>query len=40
MLGVGLRYTLSVENRLNFRLDYAWGEDDEPGFHISKGEAF
>jgi outer membrane protein assembly factor BamA len=38
--GLGLRYTLSVENKLNFRLDYAWGEDDESGFYISMGEAF
>lgn len=38
--GVGLRWTLSAENRLNLRLDYAWGEDDESGFYVSMGEAF
>lgn len=38
--GVGLRYTLSAENRLNFRLDYAWGQDDESGFYIAMGESF
>jgi outer membrane protein assembly factor BamA len=38
--GIGLRYTLNVANRLNFRLDYAWGENDESGFYISMGEAF
>ena len=38
--GVGLRYMLSVENRLNFRLDFAWGEDDESGLYVSMGESF
>jgi outer membrane protein assembly factor BamA len=38
--GFGLRYTLNVENQLNFRIDYAWGENDDEGFYISMGEAF
>jgi len=38
--GVGLRFRLNVENRINFRVDYAWGENDEEGFYVSVGEAF
>lgn len=38
--GIGLRYTLNMENKMNFRFDYAWGSDDEEGFYVSVGEAF
>lgn len=38
--GVGLRYLLHAENRVNFRVDYAWGEDGEKGFYVSISEAF
>ncbi|MDF7799133.1 BamA/TamA family outer membrane protein [Pontiellaceae bacterium B1224] len=38
--GLGLRYMLNVENKMNFRLDYAWGTGDESGFYMSVGEAF
>ena len=38
--GVGLRYVLHEANRVNFRIDYAWGEDDEEGLYVSMREAF
>jgi outer membrane protein assembly factor BamA len=38
--GVGLRYVLHEENRVNFRVDYAWGEDDDSGYYVSMSEAF
>jgi outer membrane protein assembly factor BamA len=38
--GVGLRYVLHKENRVNFRVDYAWGEDDDSGYYVSMTEAF
>jgi hemolysin activation/secretion protein len=38
--GIGFRYMLNVENKMNFRFDYAWGSDDEEGFYVSVGEAF
>jgi len=38
--GVGLRYVLHKENRVNFRVDYAWGEDDDSGYYVSMSEAF
>lgn len=37
--GVGLRWRLTDENRLNFRIDYGRGRDDET-LIISVGEAF
>jgi len=39
-VGLGLRFVLHKETRQTFRIDYAWGEDDEDGFYISIGEAF
>ena len=38
--GIGFRYLLNTENKMNFRFDYAWGSDDEEGFYVSVGEAF
>ncbi len=38
--GIGLRYVLHEENRVNFRVDYAWGEDDDSGYYVSMSEAF
>lgn len=38
--GLGFRYMLSEENKMNFRFDYAWGSRDERGFYIGVGEAF
>ncbi len=38
--GFGFRYVLHEENRVNFRVDFAWGEDDEDGFYVSVSEAF
>jgi outer membrane protein assembly factor BamA len=37
--GVGLRWRLTEKFRVNFRIDYAWGKDDEV-LLISVGEAF
>lgn len=37
--GVGLRWRLTDEFRVNFRLDYAWGKDDDV-LLIAVGEAF
>ncbi|WP_455196723.1 BamA/TamA family outer membrane protein [Kaarinaea lacus] len=38
--GLGLRYVLHKENRVNFRVDFAWGEDDDSGYYVSMMEAF
>ncbi|WP_455208875.1 hypothetical protein, partial [Kaarinaea lacus] len=38
--GLGLRYVLHEENRVNFRVDFAWGEDDDSGYYVSMTEAF
>ncbi len=38
--GAGVRYLLSEEDGVNFRLDFAAGNDDNPGFYIGIGEAF
>ncbi len=38
--GVGIRYVLQEANRVNFRVDFAVGEDDEDGFYVSISEAF
>jgi hypothetical protein len=37
--GVGLRWRLTDDNRINFRIDYGWGRDDDT-LTISVGEAF
>jgi hypothetical protein len=37
--GVGLRWRLTRQNRLNFRIDYALGRDDD-SLIISVGDAF
>jgi len=37
--GVGLRWRLTEKFRVNFRVDYAWGQDDEV-LLVSVGEAF
>ena len=38
--GVGVRLRLHQANRVNLRVDFAWGEDDEDGFYVSLREAF
>jgi outer membrane protein assembly factor BamA len=38
--GVGIRYALHAENKVNFRVDFAWGEDDQDGVYVSVSEAF
>lgn len=38
--GLGLRIRLQAKNRINFRIDYAWGEEDQDGFYIGMQEAF
>lgn len=38
--GIGVRYALHEKNKMNFRVDFAWGEDDESGFYVSAREAF
>ena len=38
--GVGLRFLLTKENRINFRIDYAWGKDGSKGLYVGVGEAF
>jgi len=38
--GMGLRIVLQKTNRMNLRIDYAWGEQDEQGAYVSVGEAF
>jgi hypothetical protein len=37
--GGGVRFVLHEENRVNFRVDYARGADDD-GLYVSIGEAF
>jgi len=39
-VGIGLRFVLHKETRQTFRIDYAWGKDDEDGLYVSVGEAF
>ncbi len=38
--GIGFRYVLHEENRVNFRVDFAFGENDDDGFYVSIKEAF
>jgi outer membrane protein assembly factor BamA len=38
--GVGIRYLLSRQNPINFRIDYAWGKAGSKGVHVGVGEAF
>ena len=37
--GVGVRFLLAKQNRINLRFDYAWGQDSS-AFYIGLGEAF
>jgi outer membrane protein assembly factor BamA len=39
-VGVGLRFMLHKETRQTYRIDYAWGTDDESGLYVAIGEAF
>ncbi len=39
-VGLGLRYMISTEKRVNFRADYAWGVNGNDGFYIGVMEAF
>jgi hypothetical protein len=38
-IGLGARFLVATENRINVRVDYAWGEDSQ-ALYISVGEAF
>jgi hemolysin activation/secretion protein len=38
--GAGIRFRLHQENRVNFRVDYAVGENDQDGFYVGVMEAF
>ena len=38
--GIGVRFLVAKENRINFRIDYAWGKDGNGGLYIGVGEAF
>jgi hypothetical protein len=38
--GAGIRFRLNQENRVNFRVDYAIGENDQDGFYVGVMEAF
>jgi outer membrane protein assembly factor BamA len=38
--GLGVRYLLAKQNRVNFRLDYAWGKAGNRGLYVGVGEAF
>lgn len=38
--GVGLRYRLSQDEKINLRLDYGIGESGSSGFYLTIGEAF
>ncbi|NNE55414.1 MAG: BamA/TamA family outer membrane protein [Flavobacteriales bacterium] len=38
--GLGLRYMLDVEKKINIRLDYAQGEGGSSGWYVTFGEAF
>jgi len=37
--GIGLRFTLATENRINLLVDYAWGRGSS-AFYVGLGEAF
>ncbi len=39
-IGVGVRYRLQDAQRVNFRVDFAVGDDDNDGFYVSLREAF
>jgi outer membrane protein assembly factor BamA len=39
-VGVGIRFMLSEERKINARLDYAWGKDGNEGLYLSIMEAF
>jgi hypothetical protein len=38
--GVGVRYLLSRQSHINFRIDYAWGKAGSRGLYVGVGEAF
>jgi outer membrane protein assembly factor BamA len=38
--GAGIRFLVAKENRINFRIDYAWGKAGSKGLYIGVGEAF
>jgi hypothetical protein len=38
--GLGIRFLLARENRVNFRIDYAWGKSGNRGLYVGVGEAF
>ncbi len=39
-VGTGLRFQLSQERKINLRMDYAWGVNDNEGFYLGIMEAF
>ena len=38
--GAGIRFLVAKQNRINFRIDYAWGKSGSKGLYIGVGEAF
>jgi hypothetical protein len=38
--GLGIRFLVAKENRINFRIDYAWGRAGSRGLYVGVGEAF
>jgi outer membrane protein assembly factor BamA len=38
--GAGIRFLVARQNRINFRIDYAWGKAGSRGLYIGVGEAF
>ncbi len=38
--GTGIRIRMQEQNRVNFRIDYAIGENDQDGWYVSVSEAF
>jgi hypothetical protein len=37
--GLGVRFTLAKESRINLRIDYGWGKDGS-AFYVGIAEAF
>ena len=38
--GAGIRFLVAKQNKINFRIDYAWGKSGSKGLYIGVGEAF
>jgi outer membrane protein assembly factor BamA len=39
-IGVGVRYAISPEEKLNIRVDFGFGQDGNSGFYLTAAEAF